>query len=125
MKTNGRSKIESDDRAVAIYHLVYAHEGFEESAQILFKLVQKAQRMKPGRKRKLFLDIEGHRNSEGSFDADMSELQTDFLMGFLSRFLSEIQAPLFSTANQYVQENDIPLELIIQNELEDETQKTT
>ena len=125
MKTNGRSKIESDDRAVAIYHLVYAHEGFEESAQILFKLVQKAQRMKPGRKRKLFLDIEGHRNSEGSFDADMSELQTEFLMGFLSRFLLEIQAPLLSTANQYVQENDTPLKLIIQNELEDETQKTT
>ena len=43
MKTNGQSKIESGDSAVAIYHVVYAHEGFEESAQILFKLIQEAQ----------------------------------------------------------------------------------
>ena len=53
MKTNGQSKIESGDSAVAIYHVVYAHEGFEESAQILFKLIQEAQQKRPGMKRKL------------------------------------------------------------------------
>ena len=52
MKTNGQSKIESGDSAVAIYHVVYAHEGFEESAQILFKLIQEAQQKRPGMKRK-------------------------------------------------------------------------
>ena len=121
MKTNGRSKIESGDNAVAIYHVVYAHEGFEESAQILFKLIQEAQQKRPGMKRKLYLDIEGHRNSEGRFDAHMSELQQEFLMGFLSRFLAEIHAPLMSTTNQNVQENDIPPELVIQNKYEGET----
>lgn len=79
MKKNLQSKLESDDRAVAIYHVVYSHEGFEESAQILFKLVQRAQRVMPGKPRQLYLDIEGHRNSEGGFDADMLELQTVFL----------------------------------------------
>jgi hypothetical protein len=36
-----RSNIESHDKAVALYHLVYADEGFEESAQVLFRLVLK------------------------------------------------------------------------------------
>ena len=121
MKTNGQSKIESGDSAVAIYHVVYAHEGFEESAQILFKLIQEAQQKRPGMKRKLYLDIEVHRNSEGRFDTDMSELQQEFLMGFLSAFLSEIHAPLMSTTNQNVQENDILPELVIQNKCEGET----
>ena len=102
-------------------HVVYAHEGFEESAQILFKLIQEAQQKRPGMKRKLYLDIEGHRNSEGRFDTDMSELQQEFLMGFLSAFLSEIHAPLMSTTNQNVQENDILPELVIQNKCEGET----
>ena len=121
MKTNGQSKIESGDSAVAIYHVVYANEGFEKSAQILFKLVQEAQQRKPGRIRKLYLDIEGHRNSEGSFNADMSELQKEFLMRFLSPFLSEIHAPLMSTTNQNPQENDIPPELVIRKKPEGET----
>ena len=110
---NRQSKIESDDRAVAIYHVVYSHEGFEESAQILFKLVQRAQRVKPGKPRMLFLDIEGHRNSEGGFDADMFELQTVFLPDFLAQFLSEIHCPLFNASNRKHQENELPLELVI------------
>jgi hypothetical protein len=78
MKRNLQSKLESNDRAVAIYHVVYSHEGFEESVQILFNLVQRAQRVMPGKLRQLYLDVEGHRNSEGGFDADMTELQTVF-----------------------------------------------
>ncbi len=35
MEGNGRSSVEPGDKAVAIYHVVYAHEGFEESAQAL------------------------------------------------------------------------------------------
>ena len=93
MKTNLQSKLESDDRAVAIYHVIYSHEGFDESAQILFKLVQRAQQTMPGKPRKLFLDIEGHRNSDGGFDADMFELLTVFLPDFLARFLTAICCP--------------------------------
>jgi hypothetical protein len=113
MKRNGQSKIDSDDRASVIYHVVYSHERFDESAQALFKLVQRCQQVRPGTARKLFLDIEGHRNSEGGFDADMLELQQDFLLGFLARFLAEIHCPLFQVTNPKPQENDIPEELII------------
>jgi hypothetical protein len=113
-KRNRQSKVESDDRAVVIYHVVYSHEGFEESAQILFKLVQRAQRVMPGKPRKLFLDIEGHRNSEGDFDADMFELLTVFIPDFLARFLSEIYCPLFKVTDRTTQqENEVPLELVI------------
>ena len=82
MAGTDRSKIDTDDRYAALYHVVHEHEGFAESAQNLFKMVQRAQQLQPGRKRVLFLDIEGHRNSNGGFDADMLELQTDFLLGF-------------------------------------------
>jgi len=106
-------KVESDDRAVAIYHIVYGHEGFEVSAQMLFKLIKRAQETQPGKPRKLFLDIEGHRNSEGGFDADMLELQTVFLPDFLAQFLSEIYCPLFSASNRKQQEDELPSELMI------------
>src|SRR5262245_22629465 len=74
LKESKLASIESEGRAIAIYHRVYPHEGFEESAQILFKLVQRAQLQYPGKRRLLYLDIDGHRNSEGGFDADMLEL---------------------------------------------------
>lgn len=113
-KRNHQSKVESDDREAAIYHVVSSHEGFEESAQILFKLVQRAQQTMPGKPRKLFLDIEGHRNSDGDFDADMFELLTVFLPDFLARFLSQIHCPLFKLTDRTTQqENEIPLELVI------------
>ncbi|HBY93935.1 MAG: hypothetical protein M5U01_17610 [Ardenticatenaceae bacterium] len=108
-------KIHLSDKAVAIYHVVYSREGFEETAQTLFKLVQEAQRLHPGRKRILFLDIEGHRNKSGGFDADMVELQSEFLLGFLGRFLSEIHTPLVQATNPKEQENDLPPALIVQD----------
>lgn len=116
MTKNDRSRLELADRGVAIYHCVYAHEGFEESAQILFKLVRNAKERVPGKKRLLYLDIEGHRNSEGGFDADMLELQKEFLVGFLAQFLSEISAPLVKAKNTKPQNNDIPPELLIEDQ---------
>jgi len=49
MKTNEQSQIEWGKNTIAIYHVVYAHEGFEESAQNLFTLVQEAQRKQPSK----------------------------------------------------------------------------
>jgi len=77
------------------------------------KLVQRAQQTMPGKPRKLFLDIEGHRNREGGFDADMIELLTVFLPDVLAPFLSEIYCSLFRTGDRKQQENELPLELII------------
>ena len=120
MAEKDRSKIDSNDRYAALYHVVFEHEGFEESAQNLFKLVQRAQQLQPGRKRVLFLDIEGHRNVKGGFDADMLELQKDFLVGFLGRFLSEVRCPLAHTRNPGEQDNAIPETLIIQSRSDQE-----
>ncbi len=113
MEQRKKSKIESGADAVALYHVIYKHEGFEESAQNLFKLVQNAQRRSPDKKRMLYLDIEGHRVEDGDFDAEMLELQKEFLLGFLSAYLSEIHCPLVDGTNPKLQENDIPPTLIL------------
>jgi hypothetical protein len=111
-----RKRPEASGEVAAIYHRVYMHEGFEEAAQALFKLVQQAQELRPNQKRKLFLDIDGHRNEQGGFDADMYELQTHFLLGFLARFLTEFSCPLASGRNEKGQENDLPEALHIRPE---------
>ena len=113
VKQRQNSKIDSGADAVALYHIIYEHEGFEDSAQNLFKLVQQTQSLSPGKKRKLYLDIEGHRVKEGGFDDDMLELQKDFLFGFLSTYLSEIYCPLFGETKLKPQKNDIPADLIL------------
>jgi len=96
-----------DDRDVALYHVVYAHEGFAESAHALFALARRAQAVKPGRRR-LLLDIEGHRTSAGGFDTDMRELQYEFLVGVLAPFLSDVHGPLRILENPRTQDDDLP-----------------
>ena len=113
MRNSERLKLVTDDRAVALYHVVYAKEGFDEAARALFGLVQLAEQRAPGKDRILYLDIDGHRNSEGEFDADMLELQQEFLVGFLGPYLSEINAPLINARKQGKQLNDIPETFVI------------
>ena len=115
MDERRRSRKNDDDRDVAIYHVVHSHEGFEESARTLFRLVRRAQVVKPGKRRMLFLDVEGHRANDGGFDPDMLELQNDFLVGFLAPFLCEIHCPLVTLRNPRPQDDDIPDELVIEN----------
>jgi hypothetical protein len=45
----------------------------------------------------------------------MFELQDEFLLGFLSPYLSEIHCPIFNAANPKSQKNDIPPSLIVQD----------
>jgi len=111
---NAKSRIVSEDRKVAIYHVVYAREDFDAAAQVLFALVQRAQADVPGRARHLFLDIDGHRNTKGGFDNDMFELQSEFLMKVLLPFLTEVTAPFGVMRNTKPQQNDIPPELRIE-----------
>jgi hypothetical protein len=103
-----------DDRGVALYHVVLPHEGFEESARALFRLIRRAQEMKPGGRRMLFLDIEGHREADGRFDADMRELQQAFLFDVLAPFLTEAHCPLVILRNPHPQDDDLPADLIIE-----------
>ena len=113
MNADIQSPIVPANRAVAIYHVVHEHEGFVESAQALFQSVQNAQRLKPGEPRKLFLDIDGHRNEAGGFDADMLELQRNFLLEVLGPYVTEVHAPLLKAKNRNPQENVLPPKLII------------
>ena len=118
MAKRKRTKLQDDHRAVALYHVVYRHEGFEEAAQTLFTLVKDAQARFPDRRRMLFVDIEGHRNEQGGFDADMIELQTDFLVGFLGPYLSEVHCPLARATNPKGQNNAVPDSLTVRCQAE-------
>ena len=113
MEERRRAMTSEDDRDVALYHVVYAHEGFEESAHALFALVRRAQAVRPGKRRRLFLDIEGHRTPSGGFDADMVELQREFLVGVLAPFLAEVHCPLVTLTGRQAQDDNLPDELII------------
>jgi hypothetical protein len=100
-------------KALALYHCVYAEESFHDAAHALVDLVAYAQRTFPGAKRQLFLDIEGHRTPTNAFDGDMFELQKDFLLGFLTPFLTEVRMPLAGVTNPNPQREDLPDELHI------------
>lgn len=79
---------------VGLYHVVYAHETFDDAAEALLQIIQKAAREQPSGPRHLFLDIDGHRNEAGGFDPDMYELQVQFITGFLGRWLTSWTIPL-------------------------------
>ena len=94
--------------AIAIVHRAHAHEDFNRTAQILLVLLNKAQSQHPGKKRCLYLEIDGHRNSAGGFDNDMFELQSKFMGEFLIQFLTRAESPLGAFQNPNPQNNEIP-----------------
>jgi hypothetical protein len=78
-EARNRVKQSDDGRVAAVYHRVYAKEGFADAAQRLFRLVREAQRVSPGAARVLYLDIDAHRNRDGNFDPDMLKLHQHFI----------------------------------------------
>lgn len=101
---------------VAIYHVMRAREGFEETAEKLVDLVRHAQQNHPGKPRALFLDIEGHRNKAGGYDHDALELQKEFCLGFLMDYLTELHVPLIEgkrTDARGPQRDDLPDEFAV------------
>lgn len=98
---------------VALYHRVLRRENFEKAAKDLVSLVYAAEKKEPGKPRTLYLDIDGHRNAQGEFDADMLELQEEFGLRFLLPFLTEVHFPLISARNKNPQRNDVPEQLEI------------
>lgn len=101
------------NKKVAIYHVVLENEDFVLAAKMLYKLVYMAQQQNPNQPRVLYLDIDGHRNKQGGFDHDMFELQKDFVLGFLSPYLSEVHMPLLTAVNDKLQQNEMAEELAI------------
>src|ERR1035438_6029230 len=98
----------NDSDSIAIAHRVLAHEDFNRTAQILLLLLNEAQRQHPGKKRCLYLEIDGHKNSAGVFDRDMFELQTKFMAEFLNQFLTRVESPAGVFQNPNPQNDTIP-----------------
>lgn len=103
------------EKRICLYHRIMRRENFETAANDLFSMVLNAQKKFPNKPRVLYLDIDGHRNSQGGFDADMLELQKEFGMEFLLQYFTEIHFPLVSVKNTKGQNNDIPEGLVIKN----------
>jgi hypothetical protein len=95
--TDDRSRVEHepDKKGIALYHHVFAREGFDGAAKTIYRLTYDASQRFPGVPRFLFLDIDGHRNPAGGFDHEMFELLQEFLLGFLAKYVTEIQTPLY------------------------------
>jgi hypothetical protein len=101
----GVNKMKS--KSIAIHHRILEKESFEDAAKTLFDLVKHSSTKFPKKPRHLFLEIEGHRNTDGGFDKDMFELQKDFLLGYLGPYLTGINIPLGSFTNKKTQKEDI------------------
>lgn len=99
---------------VAIYHIVFKNENFNDAAQAIMDLTRESVKKYKNKKRVLYLDIDGHRLKDGAFDSDMWELQFNFIIQNLLFYYSEINLPIGSIINPYEQlEEDIPDEFVI------------
>ena len=96
------------DNTVSLYHIVRKEDDFERAAQDIFTLIREAQRKFPDWPRVFYLDIEGHLDDLGRFEPDMVELQQEFLIAALGKFLTALDMPLVSVINPEVQDNDVP-----------------
>ena len=93
---------------VALYHRIMRRENFEKAAKDLFDLLKTAQIKTPNIDRVLYVDIDGHKNSQGGYDSDMLELQKEFGIGFLGKYFKEVHFPLIEFKNPNPQCNNIP-----------------
>lgn len=101
-------KLSDDQESVALYHVMREDDDFESTADRLFQIVKEAARLQPGKRRVLFLDVEGHRNSAGGYDADAFEIMKEFITGFLGPWLSEMHTPLVDATRTDAQREDLP-----------------
>ncbi len=94
--------------AALILHTMRADEGFDETAEILMKLIHDTQHKSPDAPRHLVFTVEGHRNDEGGYDEDAWELINNFIPGFLSRYLTQYEHPYAAVRMPNPQRNDPP-----------------
>ncbi|MFF9525669.1 HNH endonuclease [Streptomyces achromogenes] len=95
-------------KSIALYHDMRVEEDFTKCATRLFSILKKAAAASPGAPRHLFLDVQGHRNAAGGYDADALEIIQDFVLGFLGPYLTEISTPLYRASNPEPQREDLP-----------------
>lgn len=99
-------------KGVALYHDMRADDDFDDTAERIFQIVRESAARFPGKPRHLYLDVEKHRNEAGGFDHDANELMTNFIVGYLMRWLTEVHTPLGSFRNPD-QREDLPAGLTI------------
>ncbi|MER7485602.1 HNH endonuclease [Streptomyces sp. NPDC126497] len=102
------SGADAEPKGVALYHDMRVEEDFTKCATRIFSILKKAAATSPGAPRHLYLDVQGHRNSAGGYDADALEIIQDFLLGFLIPYLTEISTPLYRARNPEPQREDVP-----------------
>ena len=107
------------DNTVSLYLIVKETDDFDRAAQEIFHLIGDAQKRYPGWPRVLYLDILGHLDERGRFEPDMVELQQEFLIAALGKYLTAIDMPLVSVVNPALQDNTFPDSLGIQMPGED------
>lgn len=110
------SRKQDGSNGILIYHDMLAQEDFTRCAQRIFEMVRAAQTSRPGARRFLLLRVQGHRNDAGGYDHDSYEIMRHFLMVYMSPYLSEIETPLYHIKNPHNQKNDVPDQLIVQDE---------
>ncbi|MFK0292274.1 HNH endonuclease [Streptomyces sp. NPDC090442] len=103
-----RPRPHAKPQGIALYHDMRVEEDFTKCANRLFSILKKAAATRPGVPRLLHLDVQGHRNAAGGYDADALEIIHEFLLGFLGPYLTEISTPLYQARNPEPQREDIP-----------------
>ena len=106
--------MEDNGKTIAIYHRVYSHETFETAIGHIHKCLVEAQKKWPNKPRHFLLDIDGHRQSDGAWDADMWELLFHVLMeGNYYKFFTTCYTPVAELKNTGSQVNEVPDEINI------------
>jgi len=97
-----RNEVKKEKGVIAIYHVVFKRETFEDAVNAIVSLAWNAQQKFPGQDRHLFFDIDGHREKDGALDPDMWEFVSDFMLdmkdrnpikGGFKRFFKEWSVP--------------------------------
>ncbi|MFI9628541.1 HNH endonuclease [Streptomyces sp. NPDC052042] len=102
------SGADAKTKGIALYHDMRVEEDFTKCATRLFSILKQAAAASPGAPRYLYLDIQGHRNAVGGYDAEALEIIYEFVLGCLSPYLSEISTPLYQARNPEPQREDVP-----------------
>lgn len=103
-----KNATQKKEKSILLYHDMRVEEDFEMCARRIFEVVKSAAEKYPRKPRFLWLEVQGHRNDLGGFDHDSYELMSNFILKFLSPYLSEIRTPLVRLRNSGDQREDIP-----------------
>lgn len=103
------------DNTISIYMIVTRKMNFVEAAQEAFQVIKDAQDRFPDWPRCFYLDLDGHRTSDLSFEEEWIEFQQEFWFSTLAQFLTCFDLPLTGPLlNPHQQRNDLPDSLKIQ-----------